>query len=116
VFLSTSFDASSKYACPLGERGLLTVFAASTASSASAPQADVYAQGMEAYKNGNYKEAHDLFKKAATAGNAEACYQLGLMLSTGKGTIAKNTLQAKVWMKKAAGLGHAEAQKVLETL
>ena len=90
--------------------------AASTASSASAPQADVYAQGMEAYKNGNYKEAHDLFKKAATAGNAEACYQLGLMLSTGKGTIAKNTLQAKVWMKKAAGLGHAEAQKVLETL
>lgn len=90
--------------------------AASTASSASAPQADVYAQGMEAYKNGNYKEAHDLFKKAATAGNAQACYQLGLMLSTGKGTIAKNTLQAKVWMKKAAGLGHAEAQKVLETL
>ena len=90
--------------------------AASPASSASSPQADVYAQGMEAYKNGNYKEAHDLFKKAATAGNAEACYQLGLMLSTGKGTIAKNTLQAKVWMKKAAGLGHAEAQKVLETL
>ena len=90
--------------------------AASASHSAAVSQSDALAQGMDAYKNGNYKEAHDLFKKAATAGNAEACYQLGLMLSTGKGTIAKNTLQAKVWIKKAAGLGHAEAQKVLETL
>ena len=90
--------------------------AGKASSSTSAPQDDALAQGMEAYKNGNFKEAHDLFKKSATEGNAEACYQLGLMLSTGKGTIAKNTLQAKVWMKKAAGLGHAEAQKALETL
>ena len=83
---------------------------------AAGPQSDALAQGMEAYKNGNFKEAHDLFKRAATAGNAEACYQLGLMLSTGKGTIAKNPLQGKVWMKKAAGLGHEEAKKALETL
>ena len=90
--------------------------AASASHSAAVSQSDALAQGMEAYKNGNYKEAHDLFKKEAAAGNAEACYQLGLMLSTGKGTIAKNPLQAKVWLKKAAGLGHADAQKVLETL
>lgn len=85
-------------------------------TAAPAPQSDVLAQGLEAYKNGNYKEAHDLFKRAATAGNAEACYQLGLMLSTGKGTVAKNPLQGKVWIKKAAGLGHDEAKKALETL
>jgi TPR repeat protein len=92
--------------------------AASAAAQAPAagPQADVLTQGLEAYKNGNYKEAHDLFKRAATAGNPEACYQLGLMLSTGKGTIAKNPLQGKVWIKKAAGLGHEEAKKALETL
>lgn len=89
---------------------------AAAQAPASGPQADVLTQGLEAYKNGNYKEAHDLFKRAATAGNPEACYQLGLMLSTGKGTIAKNPLQGKVWIKKAAGLGHEEAKKALETL
>ena len=89
---------------------------ASAQTPAAGTNSDFLAQGLEAYKNGNYKEAHDLFKRAATAGNAEACYQLGLMLSTGKGTIAKNPLQGKVWIKKAAGLGHKEAAKVLETL
>lgn len=87
-----------------------------TQASSASPQSDVLTQGLEAYKKGNYKEAHDLFKRAATAGNAEACYQLGLMLSTGKGTVAKNPLQGKVWIKKAAGLGHAEAKKALETM
>ncbi len=90
--------------------------AAKAVSTSSVAQSDDLTKGLEAYKNGNYKEAHDLFKKAGTAGDAEACYQLGLMLSTGKGTIAKNTLQAKVWMKKAAGLGHTAAQKALETM
>lgn len=90
--------------------------AASGAAAEAGPQADALKQGLEAYEKGDYKLAHDLFKKAGTAGNAEACYQLGLMLSTGKGTVAKNPLQGKVWIRKAAGLGHAEAAKSLETL
>ena len=71
---------------------------------------------MAAYESGDYKAAHDWFKKAGNAGNADACYQLGMMLSTGKGSIAKNTLQAKVWLKKAAGLGHVDAQTALSTM
>jgi TPR repeat protein len=89
--------------------------AQATTAPAAGPQDESLKQGLEAYEKGDYKLAHDLFKRAATAGNAEACYQLGLMLSTGKGSVAKNPLQGKVWIKKAAGLGHAEAAKALET-
>ena len=89
--------------------------AQATTAPAAGPQDESLKQGLEAYEKGDYKLAHDLFKRAAIAGNAEACYQLGLMLSTGKGSVAKNPLQGKVWIKKAAGLGHAEAAKALET-
>ena len=87
-----------------------------TTSASSAAQNEDLAKGLEAYKNGDFKTAHDLFKKAATAGDAEACYQLGVMLSTGKGTVAKNTLQAKVWLKKAVSLGHPNAERALVVL
>lgn len=92
--------------------------AADAAASSSTPAvgAEDYSKAMSAYESGDYKTAHDLFRKAGTAGNADACYQLGLMLSTGKGTVAKNPLQAKVWLKKAAGLGHADAQAALNSL
>ena len=73
-------------------------------------------KAMQAYSAGDYKTAHDLFKQEGNADNAEACYQLGLMLSTGKGPVAKNTLQAKVWLKKAISLGHPEAQKALNNI
>jgi TPR repeat protein len=78
-----------------------------------APGAADLAKGMEAYKAGDFKAAHDFFKAAGNAGNAEACYQLGMMLSTGKGSVAKNTLQSKVWLKKAANLGHAAAKAAI---
>ena len=90
--------------------------AASEATPAATVGTDDYSKGMAAYESGDFKTAHDLFKKAGNAGNADACYQLGMMLSTGKGSIAKNTLQAKVWLKKAAGLGHADAQTALSTM
>lgn len=88
----------------------------STVAANAASQSDALKQAKEAYEKGDYRLAHDLFKSAAASGDAEACYQLGMMLSTGKGSVVKNTLQAKVWLKKAVGLGHAEASKVLETL
>ena len=82
------------------------------AEEAARTAADL-AKGMEAYKAGDFKAAHDFFKSAGNAGNAEACYQLGMMLSTGKGSVAKNTLQSKVWLKKAANLGHAAAKAAI---
>lgn len=89
--------------------------AARTAAPAvsDAPGAADLAKGMEAYKAGDFKAAHDFFKSAGNAGNAEACYQLGMMLSTGKGSVAKNSLQSKVWLKKAANLGHAAAKATI---
>lgn len=114
---SASAQTTAPEAKPAPKQSMAARAAGTPAQASSAsPQSDVLTQGLEAYKKGNYKEAHDLFKRAATAGNAEACYQLGLMLSTGKGTVAKNPLQGKVWIKKAAGLGHAEAKKALETM
>ena len=88
----------------------------SQADIASLTPEQAVTEGKAAYAKGNYKLAFNLFKKAASANNSEACYQIGMMLSTGKGEIAKNVLQAKVWLKKAAGAGHSDAAKVLETL
>lgn len=79
---------------------------AATAGQNNGPAADVLAKGKAAYESGDYKAAHDYFKEAGNAGNAEACYLLGTMLSTGKGTIAKNTLQSKMWLDKAIKLGY----------
>ncbi|MBQ6688048.1 MAG: hypothetical protein IJN02_02305 [Bacteroidales bacterium] len=90
--------------------------AAKEAADKPAPAADVCAEAKAAYDAGDFRTAHDLYKKAGNAGNPEACYQLGLMLSTGKGSIAKNALQAKMWMKKAAGLGHKEAEAALAAM
>lgn len=90
--------------------------ASETVAATSGAGAEDYAKGMEAYKKEDYKTAFDLFKKAGTAGNAEACYQAGLMLSTGKGSVARNILQAKVWLKKAVSLGKTEAQTALDSL
>ena len=70
--------------------------ASAQAPSSSAAMSEGMKKAMQAYSAGDYKAAHDLFKQEGNAGNAEACYQLGLMLSTGKGSVAKNTLQAKV--------------------
>ena len=90
--------------------------ASAPAPSSSAAMSEGMKKAMQAYSAGDYKAAHDLFKQEGNAGNAEACYQLGLMLSTGKGSVAKNTLQAKVWLKKAVSLGHPDAQAALSNL
>ena len=90
--------------------------ASAQAPSSGAAMSEGMKKAMQAYSAGDYKAAHDLFKQEGNAGNAEACYQLGLMLSTGKGSVAKNTLQAKVWLKKAVSLGHPDAQAALSNL
>ena len=90
--------------------------ASAQAPSSGAAMSEGMKKAMQAYSAGDYKAAHDLFKQEGNAGNAEACYQLGLMLSTGKGSVAKNTLQAKVWLKKAVSLGHPDAQTALSNL
>lgn len=53
------------------------------------------------------------FRKAALAGNAEACYQLALGLRGGRGGLKLDPAEAARFMKKAADAGHVPAQRDL---
>lgn len=54
-------------------------------------------------------EAARWYFKAASAGNADAQYSLGLMFMAGKG-VEKDQSEAARWMKLAAKSGHKDAQ------
>ena len=54
-------------------------------------------------------EAAQWYFKAASAGNADAQYTLGLLFMAGKG-VQKNEEEASRWMEKAAKQGHADAK------
>jgi len=54
-------------------------------------------------------------RNAANQGDSEAQNTLGLMYLTGEG-VKKNVSVAKKWFKKAAALGHTQAQHQLEVL
>ncbi len=56
-------------------------------------------------KEGNVKEAFELYLEAAQKKNAEAQYQVGLYYETGSAG-QKNNLAAKTWFKAAAEQGH----------
>lgn len=56
------------------------------------------------------EEAAQLFETAAFAGDVEAQYQLGVMLTKGQG-VAQDYVQAHKWLNIAAASGHAEAAK-----
>lgn len=68
-----------------------------------------YAEGMGVYKNGQYKEAVDYFRKAAERGCADAQYKLGDCYVIGRG-VTQNLYAAVLWYRKAAEQGHADAQ------
>jgi len=57
-------------------------------------------------------EAAQWYFKAASAGNADAQYSLGLLFMAGKG-VQKNDNEARNWMQKAAQQGHADAKNTL---
>ncbi len=57
-----------------------------------------------------------LFEKAAKAGDAEAMYNLGLMHDYGRGVDNEDDVTAQDWYKKAANLGHEQAQERLKEI
>jgi TPR repeat protein len=71
--------------------------------------ADSFDDGMQAYKNGNYKKAARLLQKPAEQGNAEAQASLGFMYEFGEG-VRKDDQKAIYWYKKAAEQGNADAE------
>ena len=51
--------------------------------------------------------------RAASAGHAEAQYQLGLLFLAGKGVVSSRK-EAVKWFRKAAAQGHTEAKRAIE--
>ncbi|NOT07792.1 MAG: sel1 repeat family protein, partial [Gemmatimonadales bacterium] len=71
-----------------------------------------------AYMNGrgvkkNEDTGREWYVKAANAGEAEAQYQVAMMLFNGKAKMGKDAGAARGWLDRAARQGHAEAIKEL---
>ena len=65
--------------------------------------------GLMYYKEQNYAEAAEWYRKAAEQGNIKAQFNLGNKYYEGKG-VKQNYKEAFKWYKKAAEQGHAQAQ------
>jgi len=71
--------------------------------------ADDYQDGIEAYKQKDYKTALEKLKPLAEQGNAEAQVKIGLMYGYGRG-VPKDNKKRVEWYRKAADQGNAKGQ------
>jgi len=71
----------------------------------------LYEKGLGVKRN--LKHAAALFRQSATDNDADAQYALAVMLRTGKGQ-TKDLIEAKLWLQRAAGLGHQAAALALD--
>ena len=74
----------------------------------AAPAAADAALGWEAYDNGDYALALQLFQPLAEAGDPDAQYGMALLLSDGLG-IAQDRAAAVEWLEQSAVQGHDQA-------
>ena len=65
--------------------------------------------GVEAYNQGNYSKAYEIFSTLAEQGDADALFNLGFMHEQGIGT-TQNYTEAYRWYRAAAEQGDVEAQ------
>ena len=72
-------------------------------------------RGRKAYERGDYAAALKEWSAAASTGNPEASYRLGLLYARGHGLLA-NLADAAAWYRRAAEEGHAAAQHQLSLL
>ncbi|MFV1985239.1 MAG: tetratricopeptide repeat protein [Thiohalomonadales bacterium] len=70
---------------------------------------DTLSDGFKAFEKKNYKQAYKIWKPLADAGNADAQYNIGLLLKNGKG-VTHDHRKALFSFLAAAKQGHAEAQ------
>ena len=75
----------------------------------AAPAWAGFAEGVAAYKRGDYATALRELRPLANQGVAEAQCNLGVMYSKGQG-VPQDDDEAVKWYRKAAEQGHAEAQ------
>ena len=67
------------------------------------------AEGVTAYKSGDYKMAYAEFLPLAEQGDANVQHNLGMMYSTGKG-VARDYKEAFKWHRRAAEQGQSKSQ------
>lgn len=68
---------------------------------------DLIELGIEAYEKGDYQKAGQLFQKACDSGNADGCYNLGLLYVNGRG-VKQDYQKAVKLFKKDCDSGNAE--------
>lgn len=68
-----------------------------------------FAEGVSAFKRGDFVIALNEFRKAADEGNADAQYNLGIMYDNGHG-VPPNGAEAQRWYRSAAEQGNVDAQ------
>jgi TPR repeat protein len=73
-------------------------------------EADELAEGLSAFKNGDYHVALQLLLPSATRGDAEAQYRVALIYAFGAGGVPENRGEAHKWFRRAAEQGLAKAQ------
>jgi len=70
-------------------------------------------QGLEAYKQGNYKIAAEHFKKVCDRGFAGGCYNLGILYDMGKG-VQQNYSKAAELYTKALQQNYSKAAELFK--
>lgn len=78
----------------------------------AAPVAASVADGVQKWKNGDYKEAVILWLPAAARGDAHALFNLGLAHRQGRG-VPKDLARAEDFFRRAAAKGHNPARTYL---
>ena len=74
--------------------------------------AQEFADGVDAYENGDYARAYRIWLPLAERSDTSAQYNVGLMLANGLG-VARNDAAAVKWFRMAAADGIAGAQSNL---
>ena len=87
---------------------LVALFAFATAASNASGQ-DALADGMAAYRSGDYAKAVELWRPLAENGDVTAQYRLGNMYADGRG-VARDDKAALSWFQRAAEKGDAASQ------
>ena len=80
-----------------------------SANKAEFVESSEYAKGIEAFAEGDFLAAADLWLTDAYLGVANAQFNVGVLYIEGKG-LAKDRDEGVFWFTKAARQGHVEAQ------
>ncbi len=81
----------------------------------SAPAYADFRDGLEAYRDGDYKVAFEAWLPLAKSGDAKSQNNLGILYRKGRG-VSKNAEKAFEWYERAAKQGFAKAQYNLALL